>query len=92
MDDFDFIEHYGDDEQVNHEDLLADNEAGATLNCAFIGVGGGGGKMAKGFLDIGFNKTLLINTTPKDIIRNACVTSILIFFNFCIIKIRISIE
>ena len=36
------------------------------LNCAFVGVGGGGGKLAKAFLDMGFNKTLLINTTPKD--------------------------
>ena len=30
------------------------------------GIGGGGGKMAKAFLDIGFNKTLVVNTTPKD--------------------------
>ena len=30
------------------------------------GLGGGGGKMAKAFLDGGFNKTLLINTTVKD--------------------------
>ena len=28
--------------------------------------GGGGGKLAKAFLDLGFNKTLLINTTAKD--------------------------
>jgi cell division GTPase FtsZ len=66
MGDFDFIEHYGDTVEVNHEDQLADNEAVSSLNCAFIGVGGGGGKLAKAFLDLGFNKTLLINTTAKD--------------------------
>jgi cell division GTPase FtsZ len=66
MGDFDFIEHYGEEIEVNHEDQLADNEAVSSLNCAFIGVGGGGGKLAKAFLDLGFNKTLLINTTAKD--------------------------
>ncbi len=67
MDDFDFIDHYGEAEEVANEDQLPDNEVGSSLNCAIIGVGGGGGKMAKAFLDIGYNKTLLINTTPKDI-------------------------
>ena len=66
MGDFDFVEHYGEAEEVNHEDLLPENEAVSSLNCAFIGVGGGGGKLAKAFLDLGFNKTLLINTTDKD--------------------------
>jgi len=66
MSDFDFVEHYGEPAEVNHEDQLPDNEAISSLNCAFIGVGGGGGKLAKAFLDLGFNKTLLINTTPKD--------------------------
>ena len=67
MDDFDFIEHYGDDEEIENEDQLPENEIEISLNCAIIGVGGGGGKMAKAFLDVGYNKTLLINTTPKDI-------------------------
>ena len=67
MSDFDFIDHYGDNEEVKGEEQLDDNEAVSSLNCAFIGVGGGGGKMAKAFLDIGFNKTLLVNTTAKDI-------------------------
>ena len=66
MSDFDFIEHYGETVEVNHEDQLPDNEVESSINCAFIGVGGGGGKLAKAFLDIGYNKTLLINTTPKD--------------------------
>ena len=67
MSDFDFIDHYGDEEEVKHEKQLTENEVGSSLNCAVIGIGGGGGKMAKAFLDIGYNKTLLINTTAKDI-------------------------
>jgi len=67
MSDFDFVDHYGEAEEVNHEDQLLENEVESSLNCAIIGVGGGGGKMAKAFLDIGYNKTLLINTTSKDI-------------------------
>ena len=58
MDDFDFVDHYGEEEEVNHEDQLPENEIVSSLNCAIIGVGGGGGKMAKAFLDIGYNKTL----------------------------------
>jgi cell division GTPase FtsZ len=57
----------GMDESVVIDDrLLPDNVAETALNCGFIGVGGGGGKLAKAFLDLGFNKTLLINTTSKD--------------------------
>ena len=65
-DDFDFVEHYGAEIEVDHELQLPENTVPSALNCAFIGVGGGGGKMAKAFLDLGFNKTLLINTTEKD--------------------------
>ena len=66
-DDFDFIDHYGDDEEVTHENLLPENNVPASLNCAIVGVGGGGGKMAKAFLDLGYNRTLLVNTTSKDV-------------------------
>ena len=63
--DFDFAEAY--DEAPSADDrLLEENTAPSAINCAFIGIGGGGGKLAKAFLDIGFNKTLLINTTEKD--------------------------
>jgi len=64
--DFGFIEHFGEEIAVTHEEQLPENEAVSALNCAFIGVGGGGGKLAKAFLDLGFTKTLLINTTEKD--------------------------
>ena len=57
----------GMDESVVVDDrLLPDNTADSALNCGFVGVGGGGGKLAKAFLDLGFNKTLLVNTTAKD--------------------------
>ena len=64
--DFDFVGMYDEDPVTQDERLLADNVAGAAINCGFIGVGGGGGKLAKAFLDLGYNKTLLINTTEKD--------------------------
>ena len=40
------------------------------LNVGFVGVGGGGNKMANAFIELGFNKTLLVNTTGKDIPKN----------------------
>ena len=63
---FDFVEAY-DDEPLADDQLLPENTASSAINCAFIGVGGGGGKLAKAFLDLGFNKTLLVNTTLKDL-------------------------
>jgi len=56
-----------DDEVVTDERLLPDNTAPSALNCGFIGVGGGGGKLAKAFLDLGFTKTVVVNTTEKDL-------------------------
>ena len=64
-DDFDFVEAY-DDDPAGDDRLLPDNEARCAIRCAFLGVGGGGGKLAKSFLDLGFNKTILVNTTEKD--------------------------
>tara|TARA_R110000824_G_scaffold153926_23_gene325808 strand:+ start:1529 stop:2575 length:1047 start_codon:yes stop_codon:yes gene_type:complete len=66
FDDFDFVDHYGEAEEAENANQLDDNVVECALNCAFVGVGGGGGKLAKAFLDLGFNKTLLINTTDKD--------------------------
>ena len=66
MEEFDFLEHYGDAEQTAQSNELPANSVESALNCAFVGVGGGGGKLAKAFLDLGFTKTLLINTTAKD--------------------------
>lgn len=63
---FDFVEAYDEDPVEDDGRLLPDNEPVTALNLGFIGVGGGGGKIAKAFLDLGFHKTLLINTTEKD--------------------------
>jgi len=65
-DDFDFVMAYDDDPAEVDERLLPDNTIRSAISCGFIGVGGGGGKLAKAFLDLGFNKTLLVNTTTKD--------------------------
>ena len=46
--------------------MLPENRAPSAVSCAFLGVGGGGGKLAKAFLDLGYTKTLLVNTTVKD--------------------------
>ena len=64
--DFGFVEAYDDTPAQGDERLLPENTAPSAINCAFVGVGGGGGKLAKAFLDVGFNKTLLVNTTVKD--------------------------
>ena len=55
--DFDFVDHYGSEEAAASEELLPENEAISAINCGFVGVGGGGGKLAKAFIDLGFNKT-----------------------------------
>jgi cell division GTPase FtsZ len=65
-DDFDFVMAYDDDPAEADERLLPDNEARSAISCGFVGIGGGGGKLAKAFLDIGFSKTILVNTTEKD--------------------------
>ena len=65
-DDFDFVMAYDDDPAEADERLLPENVAKSAISCGFVGVGGGGGKLAKAFLDLGFNKTILINTTQKD--------------------------
>lgn len=63
--DFGFLGSY-DEPEIKDEMLLPENTAKSAISCGFLGVGGGGGKIAKAFLDIGFNKTVLINTTHKD--------------------------
>ena len=67
-DEFDFVDAYSseDSDLAESEELLEENAASSAINCAFIGVGGGGGKLAKAFLDIGFSRTILVNTTTKD--------------------------
>lgn len=64
-DDFGFVEAY-DDSAKTDDRLLPENSAISAVKCGFVGVGGGGGKLAKAFLDVGFTKTILVNTTTKD--------------------------
>ena len=42
-DEFDFVDAYSDETQEADEELLPENTASSAINCAFIGVGGGGG-------------------------------------------------
>jgi cell division GTPase FtsZ len=65
-DDFDFVSDYDESVSTGVNNLLPENTAKSSLSVGFVGIGGGGGKMAKAFLDCGFNKTLIVNTTPKD--------------------------
>ena len=65
-DEFDFVGAYSDTDDSVDEQALPENTAVSAIKVSFVGVGGGGGKLAKSFLDIGFNKTLLVNTTIKD--------------------------
>jgi len=66
LSDLDFVDHYAEDKVSDDSMLLPENTAASAISCGFIGLGGGGGKLAKSFLDLGYNKTLLINTTAKD--------------------------
>ena len=65
-DDFDFVDAYDDSPAKGDDRLLSDNTAKSAISCGFVGIGGGGGKLAKAFIDAGFSKTLLVNTTSKD--------------------------
>ena len=68
--DFGMVEDFGLQMEYSDEDLLPENTAPSSINVGFVGVGGGGNKMANAFIELGFNKTLLVNTTGKDIPKN----------------------
>ena len=63
---FDFVEAYSEDDVEDNAELLPENSVQSAIDCAFIGVGGGGGKLAKAFIDLGFTRSILVNTTLKD--------------------------
>ena len=65
-DEFDFVDAFDDQDSSTGDDLLPENTAVSALNVAFLGIGGGGGKLAKAFIDAGFSRSLLVNTTVKD--------------------------
>lgn len=64
---FGFVDLYDEENQVQSESLLPENTAKSGIKCGFVGLGGGGGKLAKAFIDAGFTQTVLINTTEKDL-------------------------
>ena len=64
--DFGFLGNYDDEIVTQDERMLPENSAASAISCGFVGIGGGGGKLAKAFIDLGFTKTLLVNTTVKD--------------------------
>ena len=66
FDDFDFVSDYDETFDTGSGSLLPENTAVSSVSVGFIGVGGGGGKIAKAFIDEGFNRTLVVNTTVKD--------------------------
>ena len=68
--DFGMVEDFGLQMEFSDEDLLPQNTAPSSLSVGFVGVGGGGNKMANAMIEIGFTKTLLVNTTGKDIPRS----------------------
>ena len=44
-----------------------EDESGGAITYAFIGAGQGGGRMAKAFYDLGYKKTLAVNTAKNDL-------------------------
>ena len=68
--DFGMVEDFGLQMEYSDEDMLPENTAPSSINVGFVGVGGGGNKMANAMIELGFNKTLLVNSTGKDIPKN----------------------
>ena len=54
--DFGMVEDFGLQMEYSDEDLLPENTAPSSLNVGFVGVGGGGNKMANAMIELGFNK------------------------------------
>lgn len=63
-DEFAFVDAYAEKEEK--EVALPPNRAVSSLDCGFVGLGGGGGKLAAAFTKIGFTRVLLVNTTAKE--------------------------
>src|SRR3990167_5652195 len=65
-----FDDEFGFEENTEEEEkslaLLSNNTAISSLNVAFCAFGQGAGKIASEFLQLGFNRTILFNSTTKD--------------------------
>ena len=59
------LEDYEPVEEEEKEEVK--DTSGGALAYAFIGAGQGGGRMVKAFYDLGYKKTLAINTAKNDL-------------------------
>jgi len=59
------IEDY--DPELNEEEESVEDKSGGALTYAIVGAGQGGGRMAKAFYDMGYTKTLAVNTARSDL-------------------------
>ena len=59
------IEDY--DPDLNEEVDAIEDKAGGALSYAIVGAGQGGGRMAKAFFDLGYTKTIAVNTARSDL-------------------------
>jgi len=59
------IEDY--DPDLNEDTDAIEDFAGGALTYAIVGAGQGGGRMAKAFFDMGYTKTVVINTAKSDL-------------------------
>ena len=59
------IEDY--DPDLNEEQETVEDKSGGALTYAIVGAGQGGGRMAKAFYDMGYTKTIAVNTARSDL-------------------------
>jgi len=59
------IEDY--DPDLNEEVDAIEDKAGGALSYGIVGAGQGGGRMAKAFFDLGYTKTIAVNTARSDL-------------------------
>ena len=59
------IEDY--DPELNEENETVEDQSGGALTYAIVGAGQGGGRMAKAFYDMGYTKTVAVNTARSDL-------------------------
>ena len=59
------IEDY--DPDLNEEQETVEDQSGGALTYAIVGAGQGGGRMAKAFYDMGYTKTIAVNTARSDL-------------------------
>ena len=59
------IEDY--DPDLNEEQETIEDQSGGALTYAIVGAGQGGGRMAKAFYDMGYTKTVAVNTARSDL-------------------------